>query len=89
MAIYTETVERFVTIEREESVDVPDGLVKLVNGRDKKFGANGYRYMGCQRRHQGGTTIGRLSAYLHFHQMYHVEYKHPCDCPIVPPTKAG
>ena len=81
--LYAERVKRLVTVERDESLEVPDGLVKLVNGRDKEFGRNGYHYMGCERHQQGGTTIDRLNAYVYHHQFYHVEMGHPCGCPIV------
>ena len=79
---YTEEVTRLVPTTREESIEVPDGLVKLVNGNDNEWGRNGYHWLGCERKKQGGHTIERLRHYIQNHQIYHVEYGHPCDCPI-------
>jgi hypothetical protein len=83
MTTYTEEVTRFRPVTSTESIEVPDGLVKLVNGRDKKFGRNGYHYMGCERV-PGGHTIDRLQAYISHHRIYCMGYGHPCDCPIKP-----
>lgn len=79
---YTETVTRFLPVEKTESVEAPEALVKLVNGNDKEFGRNGYLYMGCQRDRQGGRTIDRLYEYISHHNIYHKEYGHPCNCPV-------
>ena len=80
--IYTEQVTRLVPTVKEESVEVPEGLVKLVNGNDEKWGRNGYNWLGCERKRQGGQTIDRLRHYLENHKTYHEFYSHPCDCPI-------
>jgi len=79
---YTEQVTRLQPVTKGESIEVPEALVKLVNGNDEKFGRNGYHYMGCERKQQGGHTIDRLRAYTTHHQSYHIEYGHPCDCPV-------
>ena len=79
---YTETVQRLVPITREESVNVPEGLIKLVKGNDKKWGKNGYAFMGYDRDRQGGNVIDRLREYISHHNTYHVIHSHPCDCPV-------
>ena len=80
--IYNEKVTRLVPVEAEESIEVPAALVKLVRGRDKKYGANGYHYLGCERQQQGGYIIDRLRAYVAHHFTYHVHYGQPCNCPV-------
>jgi len=79
---YTETVTRFLPSAREESIEVPEELVKLVNSNDPQFGRNGILYMGCQRKRQGGHTIDRLYEYANHHRIYHEQYGHPCNCPV-------
>ncbi len=80
--IHTEQVTRLTPVTKEESIEVPEGLVKLVNSNDEEWGRNGYKWMGCERKRQGGHTIDRLRHYIQNHQTYHIEHRHPCDCPI-------
>ena len=81
---YTETVTEMVPTAVTKTIEVPDGLVRLVNGHDKEFGRNGYHYMGCERANMGGTTYDRICAYIHHHRTYHELCGHPCNCPIKP-----
>ena len=80
--LYKETVTRLEPIEREESIEVPPELVKLVKGNDEKYGRNGYFYLGCNRGRHNGAVIDRLREYIRNHQEYHIHHGHPCDCPI-------
>jgi len=82
--IYKETVTRLVevAVEKEETIECPPELIKLVNSKDEKFGRNGYLYLGCERKRQGGYTIDRIRSYINHHKEYHEKYGHPCDCPI-------
>ena len=86
--LYQETVTRLKPVEVVEEIEVPEALVKLVNSSDKEYGRNGYHYMGCQRKNQGGATFDRLREYVRQHQTYCIGYGHPCNCPIVPQKEA-
>ena len=79
---HTEEVTRLQPVTKTETIEVPEALVKLVNGNDKEWGCNGYKWMGCHRRGQGGYTIDRLREYISNHRIYHEHYGHPCDCPV-------
>lgn len=80
--IYTEEVTRLKSVTEKEFVEAPEALIKLVNSNDKEFGRNGYHYMGCQRKQQGGLAIDRVYEYISHHNIYHIEYGHPCNCPV-------
>ena len=81
--LYTETVLRLIQVRKEESIEVPEALVKLVKGNNKEFGRNGLLYMGCERQRQGGLVIDRLRHYIEHHNAYCVGYGHPCNCPVI------
>ena len=81
--IYTETTIRSNRIERKEEIDVPKELVKLVNSADPVYGRNGYHYLGCNRKRQGGYTIDRLREYIDHHNIYCKQPGHSCNCPII------
>jgi len=80
--IYTEEVTRLRPITEKEFVEAPEALIKLVNSNDEKFGRNGYHYLGCQRKRQGGLAIDRVYEYISHHNIYHKQHGHPCDCPV-------
>ena len=87
--VYTEEVTRWRPITQAESIEAPEALIKLVNGNDEKFGRNGYHYLGCHRKKQGGHTIDRLREYIEHHNNYCKPYNdqygyqpNKCDCPI-------
>ena len=76
---YTEEVKRWQQVIITESIEVPEDLIKLVNGNDREFGRNGYNYMGCNRSKQGGATIDRLQEYINQHSHGPMS---KCACPI-------
>lgn len=39
---------------------IPEKLRKLLNGNDKRWGKNGFEWMGASRQRAGGTIINRL-----------------------------
>ena len=80
--IYTETVTRLRPITEQESIEVPEELVKLVRSRDPKYGRNGSHYRGRNRERQGGKTIDRLWEYTEYHKDYCEASGHPCGCPV-------
>lgn len=82
--LYTETVTRYLPVTREETIEVPEELVRLVNSNDSRYGKNGTLYLGCDQAKQGGRTIDRLRWYLSQHTIYYVQHGHPCNCPISP-----
>lgn len=43
-----------------ELPDIPEELLKMVNGRDKRWGKNGHEWLGRNRERQGGTEIDRI-----------------------------
>ena len=44
----------------KELPEIPKELLELVNSKDKKWGKNGYEYLGKNRECQGGTEIDRI-----------------------------
>ena len=44
--------------------DIPETLLKLVNSNDRRYGKNGYEWMGSHRDQQGGTEIDRVREYV-------------------------
>lgn len=48
----------------EELPPIPPKLLKFVNGNDKKYGKNGFQWLGKNRDFQGGTTIDRVREYV-------------------------
>lgn len=44
-------------------VEIPDALHKLVKGRDKKWGSNGYYWLGCNRGRYNGASLARAREY--------------------------
>ena len=81
---YTETVTCMVPTQVTESIEVPDGLVELVNGCDERYGKNGWLYSGGESADEGGTTLARLKKYMLQHEIHHIYRRLPCDCPIKP-----
>lgn len=60
--IYKAQMNRLVAVQREESIEAPEALIKLVKSNDKQWGRNGHHWMGCERGK--GKTIDRLQSYL-------------------------
>lgn len=38
---------------------IPEEIAKVIDGRDKRWGRNGYEWMGSNRERQGGRTLNR------------------------------
>ena len=79
--LYRQMVKRFVEVEKEESIEVPAELVKLVNGNDPRYGRNGHFWLGCNRGKS--RTIDRLYQYVQNHQD-EITFSRVggCQCPI-------
>lgn len=72
--VYKDKVYRSVSVEREERIEVPTELVKLVKGNDPEWGRNGHHWLGCERGK--GKVIDRLQSYI---TDYNQEYRYRPD----------
>ena len=48
----------------DEIPEMPKELLRLVNSRDKKYGKNGFEWLGKNRECQGGTQIDRVREFV-------------------------
>lgn len=52
-------IVKSMNMKVEEFPPIPEKIRKVLDGRDKRWGKNGYQWMGGNREKQGGTTLNR------------------------------
>jgi len=58
------TVRPLITLTPIHPPTIPEPLLELVTGKDKRWGHEGYEWMGCERDSAGGTPLQRARAYV-------------------------
>jgi hypothetical protein len=54
---------------------VPERLLKLLKGRDRRFGRNGAQYMGSYRARGGGMPYDRARSYASWYRFYVLQWE--------------
>ena len=57
------TVRPTITLTPIDPPSIPEALLKLVTGRDERWGREGIEWMGVERDSGGGTPLRRAQAY--------------------------
>lgn len=60
---------------RIRDIEIPDALYKLVNSRDKRWGKNGYYWLGCNRGN--GSALDRAKQYAAQYHLPRGEVAYP------------